>query len=229
MPLHIARSGLRFLPAATFSTLPYLAKASIGNTAAKKYHFNRRSSVFADRGGVIVNSQIINRTEPDFCEAAAGACPRPTRPSGVPSVTLLSRVAQQMGVVFARCRAVAGLVFLLAALLAMPMPAASHPNGNTPHGEECDHDGGQPPPYDYCHSPEFPETRRTLTLDDTIELGTYFEDMLAEATDVDHEDRSNPTMVYELRDGNPGSPIPMDNDEGPWTERAWGCRSLRRQ
>ena len=123
-----------------------------------------------------------------------------------------------MGVVFARYCGVAGLVFLLAALLAMPMATVAHPHGDgsSPPGYDCDHEPRQSPSYDFCHSPEFrPENdgQRTFELNNDTVLGTYFQGSLPRATDEDHNNRGNPTMVYTLRDAS--SPEPRDYDAEP--------------
>ena len=137
----------------------------------------------------------------------------------------LSRIAadlpmafRRVGATLTRRRAVAGLLLALAALLVVPIQALSHPHpdGIAPSGYDCDHQLNQGPPYDFCHSPEFrPENDGVLTfyLTDETVLGTYFEDAMPEATDDDHVNRDNPTMVYTVRDVRGGKP--RDRDQEP--------------
>ena len=96
-------------------------------------------------------------------------------------------------------RCIVTFAFLLLALIAalfMPAPVLSHTiPGQTPHGNDCEHQTDETPPYDFCHAPAFPMTDLTINLDGAMELDG--------ATDADHRQRTNVTMIYDLRNANP--------------------------
>ena len=121
------------------------------------------------------------------------------------------RTPKRKSVMLAHCRAAAILSLTLAVLLAMPMPAASHPVSTPPgvnHGSECNHNGDLSP-FDYCHVPSFDHmtfmTQFSLPGNAHTNLNTHFLGLmngLPWAKDADHSDyQPNPafTMVYTLR------------------------------
>ena len=122
---------------------------------------------------------------------------------------------QWVGVMFARCRTLTGLLIVLAALLVLPIPAASHQIGDNPHPDDCHTQG-----YDLCHSPRF--SQPPIQFDIPVNKGPNHDvGPLPIAWDWDHQNDANPTMVYSLRDGDA---TVMDNDEELATHRDGDAR-----
>ena len=119
--------------------------------------------------------------------------------------TALSVAFRPMSRVFAHRRVATGLLFALAALVAMPMPATPHQIGDSDHDPDCT--------YDYCHSPEFLGSAPTFRIPNNIgesqDIGVQ-----PLATDADHSDPDKSyTMVYTLRDGD--APVADDDEDKP--------------